>query len=93
LRSLALGTAARIVDLRTPFDSVIRPERWTRVEQTYPDALAAVYLWLPGYSEDKSQAVVRFHFDPTSHGATATYLVVKEGDSWKVKERKLAYYA
>lgn len=92
LNSLVLAASTRIVDLRTPFDGLGSPEPWTRIEKAYPEAIAAVCLWLPGYSKDKSQAVVRFRFGPTEHGATATYLLVKDGDSWKVKVRAFAYY-
>jgi len=62
-------------------------------DKKYPEAIRHVKLWLPAYSPDGSQALVRFSFGPTAHGATATYLLAKEKGNWIVKHHKLAYYA
>ncbi len=62
-------------------------------EKKYPKAIRYVMLNLPAYSQDGTQALVRFSFGPTAHGATATYLLVKENGNWIVKHHKMAYYA
>jgi hypothetical protein len=50
------------------------------------------HLWLPGYSSDGTTAFVRFNFGPSSHGATAAYLLKKQGDKWIVSDYDLAYF-
>ena len=62
-------------------------------DKKYPDAIRYISLWLPAYSQDGTQALVRFSFGPTAHGATATYLLVKENGNWIVKHHMMAYYA
>jgi hypothetical protein len=62
-------------------------------DKKYPQAIGYVFLNLPAYSQDGTQAVVRFSFGPTPHGATATYLLVKEKGNWIVKHHKMVYYA
>lgn len=61
-------------------------------EKKYPDARCFIETWLPGYSKDGKTAVVRLWFGPTAHGATATYLLVKQDGRWTVKWRKTVYY-
>jgi hypothetical protein len=63
------------------------------VEKKYPDAKNYVWLWAPGYSSDGKTAIVRLSFGPTAHGATATYLLVKEEGKWKVRQRRISLYA
>ena len=58
----------------------------------YPDAKGYATAWLPGYSRDGTQAVARFRFGPTAHGATATYLLARRKDRWEVVKHALAYY-
>jgi hypothetical protein len=58
----------------------------------YPTAKGYAFAWLPGYSKDGCTAIVRFLVGPTAHGATATYLLRKEGDGWAVKWRFMSYY-
>jgi hypothetical protein len=48
--------------------------------------------WLPAYSEDAKTALVRVYFGPTPHGATATYLLVRQNGEWTIKWRRTAYY-
>ena len=62
-------------------------------DKKYPEAIRYISLWLPAYAQDGTQVLVRFSFGPTAHGATATYLLVKENGNWIVKHHKLAYYA
>ena len=58
----------------------------------HPDAKAFVDVWLPGYSQDGKSAVVRFWFGPTAHGATATYLLIKDEGGWTVRRWAFAFY-
>jgi hypothetical protein len=66
---------------------------WDAIQKQHPRAKAWAQTWLPGYSKDAKQAVIRFWFGPTAHGATATYLLVKQNHQWKVKWHSLAFYA
>jgi hypothetical protein len=61
--------------------------------EKYPEARAYARVWLPAYSKDGKTAVVRFAFGPTSHGATATYLLIKGKDGWSVSKWAFAFYA
>ena len=58
----------------------------------HPNAKGCVYAWLPGYSRDRKTAVVRLLFAPTPHGATATYMLVKQDGRWTIKWRRTAHY-
>ncbi|AIE86815.1 ankyrin repeat domain-containing protein [Fimbriimonas ginsengisoli] len=51
-----------------------------------------VQVMLPGYSTDGAQAVLRFWFGPTPHGAAATYFLRKVAGKWTVVWRDLARY-
>ena len=56
------------------------------------DARAWVQIQLPGYSNSRDRAVLRFNFGPTPHGAAATYFLVKQNGMWKVRWRAFAFY-
>lgn len=58
----------------------------------YAEVKGYANVWLPGYSKDGKTAVVRFWFDPTGHGATATYLLMEKDGVWKVSKWAFAYY-
>lgn len=66
---------------------------WPAVQKRHPRAKAYARTWLPGYSRDGKQAVVRFSFGPTAHGAIATYMLVKRDKQWAIKWHNLAFYA
>lgn len=51
-----------------------------------------VYVFLPGYSQDGSKAVLRFWFGPTPHGAAGTYLLAKKDGHWTVVWRRFVHY-
>ncbi len=59
--------------------------------EKYPDARGYVKAWLPGFSKDGNTAVVRVRFGPSAHGATATYMLIKQDGRWRVKWRRTAY--
>lgn len=59
---------------------------------SYPRARCYVHAWLPGYSQDRRTAVLRFWIGPSPHGATGTYLLIKETDTWTVKWQHKRYY-
>lgn len=50
------------------------------------------YTYLPGFSSDRTLAVIRLGFGPTPHGASATYFFEKTNSRWMLKWSKLAYY-
>lgn len=51
-----------------------------------------VQVAMPGYSKDRSKAILRFWFGPTPHGAAGTYLVERRKGSWVVLWRDFAHY-
>lgn len=60
---------------------------------THPDALCWIEHYLPGYSSDGNEAVVRSLIGPTAHGATITASLVKSNNKWVVKWFRIAVYA
>jgi hypothetical protein len=66
---------------------------WDALKKRHPRAKAYAQAWLPGYSTDSKQAVLRFWFGPNAHGATATYMLIKHKNQWKIKWHNLAFYA
>jgi hypothetical protein len=60
--------------------------------EVYPDAKCWIDTWLPGYSQDGNEAVVKFWFGPTSHGATAIYVLQRKNGKWKVMWNDYSYY-
>jgi hypothetical protein len=65
-----------------------------RVEQIDPDAFAHAHIWLPAYTDHTRLAIFRFSFGPSSHGATATFVLRKdESGKWSIETCSLAYYA
>jgi len=60
---------------------------------THPDALCWIEHYLPGYSSDGNEAVVRSFIGPTAHGATITACLVKSNNKWVVKWFRIARYA
>ena len=70
-------------------DFLTRDEKF---EAAFPNAFAYAHVWLPGFSADGKEAVVRFWFGPTLHGATATYYMARGRQGWRIKWRKIAHY-
>ncbi|HVT90934.1 MAG TPA: hypothetical protein VHD56_18925 [Tepidisphaeraceae bacterium] len=67
-------------------------ELQTAFPAIYPKAIAGVWIWLPGYSEDGQYAIFRFSFAPTPHGAIATYIMAKDDTGkWHMIDRKINY--
>lgn len=64
-----------------------------QLKKTYPKAEVVIETYLPGYSKDGNQAAIRFMFEPTPHGASATFLLTKKQEKWEVQWRSIAYYA
>jgi hypothetical protein len=91
LKEMKLGRDVVFADLSQfdllfgGFEEAIK-QKYAGIEQT-----CYASLWLPGYSSDRSTAVVKFEFGPTSHGATATYLLKKQDDKWIVSDYDFAY--
>jgi len=53
-------------------------------EERFPNADAWILLWLPGYSNDGSEAAVRFMYGPTTHGGIGTFGLKKMKSGWTV---------
>lgn len=61
-------------------------------ERRFKEGVLWVKLTLPGYSKSGDQAVLRFAFGPTPHGASGIYAFRKVRGSWVVQWREFAYY-
>ncbi|MCC9642256.1 hypothetical protein LOC71_08215 [Rhodopirellula sp. JC740] len=61
-------------------------------DKDYPDCKLIATFWLPGYSTDGNLAMVRFAISPTAHGATATYLLRRDGESWTIEWFDESFY-
>lgn len=70
-----------------------RPGDVLEFSEKHPDARCFVSLWPPGYTADRKQAVVRFMFGPTAHGASAVYLLEFRDGKWQVLKSAIAIYA
>ena len=66
---------------------------WEMVQEKHPDWRFWVMFCLPGYSVDGNTALVRLSFGPSPHGATATYLVKRSGNTWVIEWCEIAYYS
>jgi hypothetical protein len=88
LSNLKFGKAVLVADLGNISPDLDAKE----LAKPLGEAKAYAHVWLPGYSKSGSTAVVRFFFGPTSHGATATYLLSKTDGVWKVMKWAFAYY-
>lgn len=62
-------------------------------EKAHPKARGWVEAYLPGYSNDGAQAVVRAWIGPTPHGASVIALLKKRGEKWVVLWHEIALYA
>jgi hypothetical protein len=67
--------------------------RFGAFEKAYPRARGYAEAFLPGYSRDGSHAVVRAWVGPSPHGAMATVLLERKGDTWLVKWHYIAWFA
>jgi hypothetical protein len=54
-------------------------------QHAWPNGRAWVHAWLPGYSTDGNQAIVRGWIGPSAHGALLTAFLAKNGGSWAVE--------
>jgi hypothetical protein len=63
------------------------------LQDAYPNARGFVRAYLPGYSKDGNQALVRAAVAPSVHGAMITALLEKSGEKWIVKWYHIAQYA
>jgi len=60
--------------------------------ERYPDAKGFAHLWLPGYSKDARNAVVRLRIAKSKkrEGAVVTYFLVKDKESWRIDWRMVS---
>lgn len=87
----------RVVDLRAVLVSNRMYTTLKEFQARYPDAMAFVHTWLPGYSSDGNNALVRFRVGPQGRGrqsptATGTYLLTRQNGAWKVEWRTIDYH-
>lgn len=60
------------------------PDRWEGFLEKYPDVALRISLSAPGFSQDRSSAVVLFVVGPVRHGHFGTAFFGREGDQWKL---------
>jgi len=89
-KGLAFNARIEVANTHVP---ATEAHPWDAFEATYPKARGWVEAWLPGFSADGSQALVRGWFGPWPHSATVTALVTRRGDQWKVQWHQLTFYA
>jgi len=58
----------------------------------HPTARGYIMIYLPGYSSNHEQAVLRFGIGPSDHGAAGTCFLVKEGGVWHVKWKQFSHF-
>jgi hypothetical protein len=87
LRHIRLGKNILVTNLAAPRGFIDEAE----LDRRYPGWKAWVLTWLPGYSTERTKAVVRFDFGWSPHGASATYLLVRRKGKWKVQHREFHY--
>ncbi len=61
-------------------------------EDAYPNARGWLASYLPGYSKEGNQAIVRAEVGPSAHGAMITAVLEKSGDKWVVKWYQISRY-
>jgi len=64
---------------------------YSAFEKVQPKARGWVEAYLPGYSKDGSQAVVRGFVGPFTHSVVVTALLEKRNDKWVVKWHQVVY--
>jgi hypothetical protein len=92
--NLTLRSRIVIADLSKIASAAARPRSSDlALQRAYPNARGFVYAYLPGYSKDAKQAIVRAGVGPSAHGAMLTALLEKNGEKWTVKWYHVARYA
>lgn len=87
LAGLKFSSSRIVLRKRSSFDQSLLDFSFERLK-----ARGWVDVFLPGYSQDGSKAVLRFWFGPTPHGAAGTYVLVKKDGHWTVVWRRFAHY-
>jgi hypothetical protein len=66
-----------------------------QMQKRFPHIQRSCYvrLWLPGYSNDRKTAVIRFSYGPSAHGAAATYVLKNRNGEWIVTKFNLFYFS
>lgn len=62
-------------------------------EDAYPKARGWLGSYLPGYSKEGNEAIVRAGVGPSAHGAMITAVLEKSGDKWVVKWYHISRYS
>lgn len=81
----------RVADLEAVFGRDTSVSGYENFMRDYPN-MRYIQFWLPGFSNDKKQALVRFVFGPTNHTCTGTYFLVKRHEGWVIKHRFFMQY-
>ena len=88
-KALPMKHPVIVADLGEAFDEAIYEDS----KRPHPDALIWATPWLPGFSSDGMHALARCFWGPWPHGATATALLSKKGDTWEIVWLKVTIYA
>ncbi len=88
---LKLDRRIVVADIAARMDQV-KGSRYYAFEHAFPTARGYAKAYLPGYSKDASIAVVRASVGPSPHGAMATIVLERSGDTWLVKWLYIAWF-
>lgn len=96
----AAGDLVRRFDAGDPFDGFPSADVGIAIESdaaaTQPHRLEmrnrAICTWAPGYSRDKTLAVVRLSIPWSIHSGDATYVLAKRGTVWTIVYRDFRWY-
>jgi hypothetical protein len=61
--------------------------------RAFPEARGWLAAFLPGYSPDCSQAIVRAWVGPSPHGSLATALLRRRGDEWLIEWCDIVHFS
>jgi hypothetical protein len=62
-------------------------------ERAFPSAKGWFAAYLPGYSPDGTEAIIRAWVGPSPHGSLATALLRRTGDHWAVEWCDIVHFA
>jgi len=91
--NLAFGPAIVVTDLTETWKGEFGVARANSFAEQFPQARGWLELYLPGYSDDGTHAIVRGPVGPWAHAAMLTAELEKVGEKWTVKWYHIARFA
>ena len=89
-------------EMKTTIAPLVAASRWARIDisaddtdifREVPDwAKAFGSVSMPGFSPDRTRALIQINHSWSIHGAVVTYVLTKQDDIWKVENRNQAVF-